>query len=67
MFSPSLQLLDKKSIMCWGNDRRTFAVKETTLGPTNTIIQWKKDLGATINLNLAPNNYFVEIFLPKIS
>ena len=62
MFSPSLQLSGKKSIMCWGNDRPTFAVKETTLGPTNAIIQWRKDLNARINLNLAS-----AIFLANIS
>ena len=44
MFSPSLQLFRKKSIMCWGNDRTTFAVKETTLGPTNVVIHKKMDL-----------------------
>ena len=64
MFSPSLQLLGKKSIMCWGNDRTTFAVKETTLGPTNAIIQWRKDLSARINLNLA-SAYLGAIFLAK--
>ena len=57
MFSPSLQLSGKKSIMCWGNDRPTFAVKETTLGPTNAIIQWRKDLSARINLNLASAHF----------
>lgn len=62
MFSPSLQLSGKKSIMCWGNDRPTFAVKETTLGPTNAIIQWRKDLSPRINLNLAS-----AIFLANIS
>ena len=70
MFSPSLQLFRKKSIMCWGNDRTTFAVKETTLGPTNVIIHKKKDLDGNkfeycIKLLWTTYNLMKAIFMAK--